>query len=40
MIAGHEWEPYIFLKIVIIAGGPAHDVTMEFATVIYKVNID
>lgn len=32
MMAGQEWDPNIFLKMVIIAGGPAHTPTIELAT--------
>lgn len=37
MMAGQEWDPNIFLKMVIIAGGPAHTPTIEFAT--YKTKL-
>lgn len=37
MMAGQEWDPNIFLKMVIIAGGPAHTPTIEFAT--YKIKL-
>lgn len=32
MMAGQEWDPNIFLKMVIIAGGPAQTPTIELAT--------
>lgn len=32
MMAGQEWDPNIFLKMVIMAGGPAHTPTIELAT--------
>ena len=39
MIEGQEYEPNIFLKIVIIAGGPAQLDTIALATYKYEIKI-